>query len=129
MVRLTDELHVAVLDPVVDHLDEVAGSFRADPRAAGSPVVRLGRDGLEDRPHVFPRRSRSARHDRGAKQGTFLAAGNAGADEEQATLFDALAAAGGVGEVRVAAIDDDDRPGSRSREQLIDERVHGRPRP
>jgi hypothetical protein len=44
LVGLADQLHVAVLDAVVDHLDEVAGAVLADPVAAGLAVVGLGGD-------------------------------------------------------------------------------------
>ena len=45
VVGLADELHVAVLDAVVDHLDEVAGAVLADPVAARVRAG-LGRDRL-----------------------------------------------------------------------------------
>ena len=50
VIRFANELHVAVFDAVVDHLDVVAGPARADPFAAGDVAVRadLGGDGLED---------------------------------------------------------------------------------
>jgi hypothetical protein len=50
-VRFADELHVAVLDAVVDHLHVVPGAARPDPFAAGDVVVRadLGGDRLENR--------------------------------------------------------------------------------
>ena len=35
VVCLADELHVSVLDPVVDHLDEVAAAVLPHPVAAG----------------------------------------------------------------------------------------------
>ena len=49
-IGFADELHVAVLDAVVDHLHVMAGAVRAHPFAAGDVVVGadLGRDGLED---------------------------------------------------------------------------------
>ena len=45
VVGLRDELHVAVLDAVVHHLDEVPGPFLSDPVAAGV-LANLGADGL-----------------------------------------------------------------------------------
>ena len=45
VVGLADELHVSVLDAVVDHLDEVAGAVLANPVAA-RVRARLGRDRL-----------------------------------------------------------------------------------
>jgi hypothetical protein len=48
------DLHVTVLDSVVDHLDEVPGASFSDPVAAGLPVVHLGTDRLEDWGNVWP---------------------------------------------------------------------------
>ena len=50
---------------------------------------------------------RAAGHDARPVQRALLAAGDAGADEVQALLAQRLLAAAGVGEVRVAAVDDD----------------------
>lgn len=47
IVGLADQLHVTVLDTVVDHLDVVASTLVTDPLAAGL-AIGLGRDGLED---------------------------------------------------------------------------------
>jgi hypothetical protein len=44
---LADELHVTVLNTVVDHLDVVAGTFVTDPLTAGL-TVGLGGDGLQN---------------------------------------------------------------------------------
>ncbi len=48
------DLHVTVLDTVVDHLDEVPGAGFSDPVAAGFPVVHLGTDRLKDWGYVWP---------------------------------------------------------------------------
>src|SRR5690606_41424482 len=48
VVRLRDELHVGVLDAVVDHLHEVARAIGTDVGAARG-AVDLGGDGLQDR--------------------------------------------------------------------------------
>ncbi len=48
------DLHVTVLDTVVDHLDEVPGACFSDPVAAGLPVVHLGTDRLKDWGNVWP---------------------------------------------------------------------------
>ena len=50
IVGLGDELHQAVLDPVVDHLHVVPGRTRSELGHAGL-AVHLGRDRLEDRSH------------------------------------------------------------------------------
>ena len=49
-IRFADELHVAVLDAVVNHFHIVARTASTDPLATRDIVVRsdLGRDGLED---------------------------------------------------------------------------------
>ena len=44
-----NNLHVAVLDSIVDHLDEVAGAILADPIATGLAVVNLGTDSLKQK--------------------------------------------------------------------------------
>ena len=89
VVGLADELHVAVLDAVVHHLDVVARAILADPVAAGRAVFDLGGDGLEDLLHVRPRCRISAGHDGRAAARAFFAAGNAGTDEENAFLAQA----------------------------------------
>src|SRR6185436_5722102 len=53
------------------------------------------------------RRGGAARHDRRAEARAFFAAGDAAADEVQPLLAEGGLAAAGVGEVRVAAVDDD----------------------
>ena len=55
LVGFADELHVAVLDAVVHHLDVVAGAVFAHPVAAGRAVFHFGGDGLEDVLHVRAR--------------------------------------------------------------------------
>ena len=47
VVGLANQLHVTVLDTVVDHLDVVTSTLVTDPLATGL-AVRLGGDGLED---------------------------------------------------------------------------------
>ena len=97
VVGLTDELHVAVLDAVVDHFDVVACAVFADPVAAGSSVFDLGGDGLEDVFDVGPCGGIAAGHDGGAEARAFFAAGDAGADEEDAFGREIFGAAVGIG--------------------------------
>ena len=68
-IGFADELHVAVFDAVVDHLDEMAGAFGPDPVAAGRSILDLGGDRLEDRLDVRPRRRVAAGHDRRPLEG------------------------------------------------------------
>ena len=107
LVGLADELHVAILDAVVHHLDVVARAALADPVAAGSTVFDLCGDGLEDGLDCGPSRWIAAGHDGGAEARALFAAGYAGADVVQALLREFLRATVGVGVERVAAVDDD----------------------
>ena len=122
LVRLADQLHVAVLDPVVHHLHEVTGAVAADPVAARRAVLDLGGDRLEDRLDVRPRGRRAARHDRRPLERALFAARHAGADVEQAARLEILGAADAVGEVGVAAVDDDVAL-VEQRHQLVDQVV------
>jgi hypothetical protein len=60
-----------------------------------------------DRAERHPRLVGTAGHERRAEQRALLAAGDAHADEVEAALAHRLLAADGVGEQRVAAVDDD----------------------
>ena len=98
LVGLADELHVAVLDAVVDHLDVMAGAVGAHPLAAGLAVRSLGADRLEDVLDERPGRRAAAGHHGRAEARAFLAAGDAGADVQQALALQVFGAADGVGE-------------------------------
>ena len=110
-VGLADHLHVAVLDPVVDHLHVVAGAVLPDVGGAGNAAhdglargragkrlaglgVHLGRDRLPDRLQFQPGGEFAAGHERRAEARSLLAAGHAAADEAQA-LFAAAPSRGG----------------------------------
>ena len=123
-VGLADQLHVAVLDAVVDHLDVMAGAVRAHVAAAGF-AIDLGGDLAEDRRDNFPRFARTARHERRTFERAFFAAGNAAADKMKAVRFQFLAAALRVGEKRIAAVDDDVALFEKRRE-LRDDGIHRR---
>ena len=68
----------------------------------------------------------AARHDRRALEGPFLAARDARADKEQPLAFRVPGAPGRVGEMRVAAVDQDVAR-LEQRDQLVDHVVDGRP--
>ena len=106
LVGLADQLHVGVLDAVVHHLHEVPRAVGPDVRAARHAVDVRG-DLLEQRAERLVGLGGTAGHDRRAVQRALLAAGDARADEVQATLAHRLLAADGVGVERVAAVDDD----------------------
>ncbi len=114
VVGLRDELHVAVLNAVVDHLDEVARAAFADPVATRNAAVDHRRDRLEDGFDVRPRLGIAAGHEGRAVARAFLTAGDAGADKEDALFLELLVAAHGVLIEGVAAIDDDVAPFSSS---------------
>lgn len=103
---LADELHVTVLNTVVDHLDVVTSTLITDPLAA-SLVVALGGDALEDLLDVGPGSLVTTGHDGGTVAGTLLTTGDTGADESETLLGQVLGSAVGVGEVGVTTVDDD----------------------
>lgn len=104
----------------------MATRISTDPVATGLSIGLCG-DALKDLLNRGPGLLRSAGHEARAMSRAFLAAGDAGADEKEALSFDVLGAALGVGEMAVAAVDDD-IAGFEMREQLIDEGVDGRAR-
>lgn len=119
---LADELHITVLDTVVDHLDKVTGTLITDPVAAGL-VVALGSDALEDIFDVGPGLLVTTGHERGAVAGTLLTTGDTTADKADALRGELLGSAVAIGEVGVATIDDDItllEVGQESLDELID---------
>ena len=111
VVRLGDELHVAVLDAVVHHLDEVAGAVGPDVRDA-RPGVGLAPRSPRGSARIARHASlRAARHQRRTEARALLAARHAAADEVQ-PLSRAAPPRGAlrVLEPRVAAVDDACRP-------------------
>lgn len=123
IVSLANELHVTVLNTVVNHLNEVAGTSITDPVAAGL-AVRLGGDILEDLLDMGPGLLVSTGHERGAVSGTLLTTGDTGTDKEDSLLVELLVSSVGIGEVRVTTIDDDVAL-LKVRKELVDERVDG----
>jgi hypothetical protein len=123
VVGFADELHVAVLDAVVDHLHVVTGTAGADVDDAGLAIDLRG-DGFKDGLHDFPSGSRAAGHDGGAFAGAFFTAGDARADEAEAFFGEVgVATLGGLVEA-VAAVDDDVVL-VQERDELLDHGVHG----
>lgn len=106
IVGLANQLHVSVLDTVVNHLDEVASTLITDPVAA-SLTVALGRDILEDVLDVWPGLLVSSWHDGWSVSGTLLTTGNTGTDESDTLGGEFLGSAVGVWEMGVSTIDDD----------------------
>ena len=104
---LANQLHVTVLNTVVNHLDKVAGTLVTDPVAAGLAVVALGGNALEDVLDVRPGGLVATGHQRGAVAGTLLTTGDTAADEADALGSQLFSAAIAVGKVGVATVDDD----------------------
>lgn len=123
VVGLTNELHVTVLNTVVNHLDEVAGTSVTDPVTAGL-AISLGRDILEDLLDVGPGLLVSTGHDGGTVSGTLLSSGDTGTNKEDSLLVELLVSSVGVGEVRVTTVDDDIAL-LEVGEELLNERVDG----
>jgi hypothetical protein len=90
----------------VNHLDVVASTLVTDPLAAGL-AVRLGGDALEDILDVRPGLLVATGHDGGTVASTLLTTGDTGTDEADTLGVEVLGAAVGVGEVRVATVNDD----------------------
>ena len=99
-------MHVGVLDAVVDHLDEVASTIRADVGNARGAVDFSG-DGLENWAQSFPRFNRTTRHNGRTVERALFAAGDAGADEVLALGSYFLLTAHCVRVEGVAAVNDD----------------------
>ena len=76
VVGLGDDLHVGVLDAVVDHLHEMAGAVLTNVGAAGN-AVHVCRDLFEHRAKAVVARLRAAGHDRRSVEGALFAAGHA----------------------------------------------------
>ena len=90
----------------MDHLDIVASTLVTDPLAAGLAAA-LRRDGLEDILDEGPGLLVTTGHDGRAVPRALLATRDTGADKADALGGEVPGAAVGVGEVRVATIDDD----------------------
>ena len=127
LVGLADELHIDVLDAIVDHLDVVARPVGSDMSGAGLPtldrdalfIVLEGLTGLRvdscgnrfpDRPERLPRLLTAAGHQRRAEASTELAARDPGTDEVVAGPGELFLAANGRVPVRVPTIDENVAP-------------------
>ena len=108
VVRLGDELHVAVLDAVVHHLDEVARRRRGPRASRRRPASVFAAIASSTSRIARPRLVGAARHQRRAEPRALLAARHAAADEVQARRAQRrLAAPRVLEEPGVAAVDHD----------------------
>ena len=106
----------------------MSGTARADPIGTRNVLVRsdVGGDRLKDRLYQRPRRGRPAGHQAGSLQRALFAAGDAGADVQQALGFDALGALLGS-EIKGVAAVDDHVARRKQRQQLFDDAIDRRP--
>jgi hypothetical protein len=106
VVSLSNELHVSVLDTVVDHLDVVAGTGLADPVATWL-TLGLGGGLLEDLLDVWPSGIGTTWHEGWTVSGTLLTTRDTGTDKEQALGLELVGSSDRVGVVRVTTVNDD----------------------
>ena len=129
VVGLADQLHVAVFDAVVDHLDVMAGPLGRRPsRSTGVPSATLAAMAWKIGLTCGQAAGSPPGMIDGPLQRPFLAAGNARADEEQPLGLEVPGAPGRVGIMRVAAVDEDVAR-LEQRDQLVDHVVDRRRRP
>ena len=128
VVRLGDELHVAVLDAVVDHLHEVAGAVGADPvTARRRRPSTLAAIAVKMSAHLRASVGRAAGHDRRPVTGALFAAGDADADEAQALGLERRRSRRMVSVKRELPPSMTMSPGSSSGTSCVDEGVDGAP--
>jgi hypothetical protein len=114
---LANQLHVTILDPVVDHLDVMSGTLLTDPVATGL-TIGLCRDGLEDLFDVGPGVGMATGHQGGTITSSLFTPRNTRPNKQVSTVnmvpegvgplvSEVFAATIRVGEVGIATIDDD----------------------
>lgn len=103
---LADQLHVTILNTVVNHLDEMASALITNPVAAGL-AIRLGSNTLENVFDEGPCLLITTGHKGRSFPGTLLTTGNTGTNEADLLLSKVPGAAIGIREMRVATIDND----------------------
>ncbi len=72
-VSFPNQLHISILDAIVNHLHKMARSLRADPLTAGVPL-NLSGDGLQHGLDLIPSLPGSAWHNTWPVKSTFLSA-------------------------------------------------------
>src|SRR5579859_2799947 len=107
VIALCDQLHIAVLDAVVHHLDIVAGAARSHVFHARLAVFGFGSNGAKNWRNSLPSFRLSAGHDRWPPQRAFFSARDSGTDIEKSLTFKRFVAAVGVEKGRIATIHED----------------------
>ena len=110
--------------PLCTNFDVVPGAVLAHPVGARLTGRSFGADRLKNIFHERPCGGASARHHRRAEARALFAAGDAGADKQHSFALEVLRAADGVGEMRVAAVDDEIAR-LEVRQQRFDKVIHG----
>ena len=121
---LADQLHVAVFDAIVDHLDEMTGAVPPDPVTARRAIGHLCCDGLENRLEVRPRFRRTPRHDGRAVARAFFSARYANAGVKKALGLQLQRPPARIIIIGIAAVNDDVARFEMGQE-LFDDNVHG----
>src|SRR5205085_6427427 len=117
---------VAVFDPVVHHLHVMAGTTRAHVRHARLSVFSPRSDGAQNRRDRLPCLARPSRHNRRAEKCALLAARYTYPEEMNAGSAERIAAAIGVTEKQVAAIEQH-VAGFEMGTEMFDDAIDGRP--
>lgn len=120
--HLANQLHVTILDTVVDHLDVVASTLISDPVAAGLTVT-LSSNALEDVLDVGPGLLVTSGHQRGTITSTLFTSRDAAANEADTLLGQRFAATVGIREVGVTTVNNDVTL-LKVRQKRLDESVH-----
>jgi len=121
---LANQLHVTVLNTVVDHLDIVTSTLITNPLAAWLSIT-LGGDALEDILDIWPGLLVSTGHQGRTESGTLLTTGNTATNETDSLGLQVFCSAVGVWEMRVTTINDDITLLNTGREESLDEVVDG----
>ena len=79
LIRLADELHIAIFNAVMHHLHKMTCPVFAYPVTAWRSVLDLCTDRLKNRFDIRPCRRAAARHHTWPLQSAFLSAGDSGA--------------------------------------------------
>ena len=106
MSRFSNKLHVAIFDPVMHHLDEVAGTTGSDVGHTW-PIVDLGGNGFPNRADLLVGIAITAGHQAWAPQRSFLSARHSGTNKVNALCLQRFLSPFGIDEIGITAIDDD----------------------
>ena len=121
IVGFADQLHITILNTVVNHFYEVTGTCVADPITTGLPVFGLGSDSLQNGLNMRPGFFVSPGHDGRAVARSLFSPGNTGSNKADPFGRQLFVPAIAIFVVGVSAVDDDV-----SRLQNIHNRLDGK---